>query len=208
MTKSVGGLVLAAGMSARMKKFKPLLPLGGKVMIQQTVESLLQAEIKDIVVVLGKNAAQIKEALAGYDICYATNADYETTDMLKSIQIGLALCREKEALFVLPADMPLVRAETLKAMVKRFSEKEISVLYPTYQGKRGHPPLIAKKCFAMIEGYRADGGLRAVLAEIESEADEIETSDIGCVLDADYEQDYVRLQEVLQLRQRQESNDE
>ena len=68
--------------------------------------------------------------------------------------------------------------------------------------------MIAKKCFAMIEGYRADGGLRAVLAEIESEADEIETSDIGCVLDADYEQDYVRLQEVLQLRQRQESNDE
>ena len=196
MTKSIGGLVLAAGMSSRMGKFKPLLPLGEKAIIQRTVESLLKADIEDVVVVLGKNAKQVKEALLSYDVIFAVNEDYEKTDMLTSIQIGLAHCGEKEAVFVLPADMPLVYPETLQRMKEFFCQGTFSVVYPVYKGKRGHPPLIAKKWFSKIENYSGQGGLRSVLAEAQNGIGEIETEDSGCVLDADFMHDYEKLQKV------------
>lgn len=208
MTKSIGGLVLAAGMSGRMGKFKPLLPLGEKAIIQRTVESLLEAGVEDVVVVLGKNAKQVKEALLSYDVIFAVNEDYEKTDMLTSIQIGLAHCGEKEAVFVLPADMPLVCPETLQRMKELFCQGTFSVVYPVYQGKRGHPPLIAKTWFSKIENYSGQGGLRSVLAEAQNGIGEIETEDSGCMLDADFMHDYEKLQKVWKERQSREKNDE
>ena len=51
-------LILAAGLSSRMKGFKPLLPLGDKTVLEQTISRFLDAGIdkSDILVVIGKRA--------------------------------------------------------------------------------------------------------------------------------------------------------
>lgn len=49
----IGGLILAAGLSSRMGDFKPLMPLRGKTLIENTIDSLLLCGVAPIVVVLG-----------------------------------------------------------------------------------------------------------------------------------------------------------
>ena len=53
MSRRIGGLILAAGLSSRMGDFKPLMPLRGKTLIENSIDSLLLCGVDPIVVVLG-----------------------------------------------------------------------------------------------------------------------------------------------------------
>ena len=48
MRKRIGGLILAAGCSKRMGDFKPLMPLRGKTLIENTIDSMLLCGISPI----------------------------------------------------------------------------------------------------------------------------------------------------------------
>ena len=51
--KRICALILAAGLSRRMGEFKPLLPLGGTTVIENTVEAALSGGAESTVVVTG-----------------------------------------------------------------------------------------------------------------------------------------------------------
>lgn len=59
--QNVSAIILAGGYSTRMKDFKPLLSLCGSTIIENTVNVFRNAEIKDIVVVVGYRAADMKD---------------------------------------------------------------------------------------------------------------------------------------------------
>ena len=63
-------VIAAAGLSSRMKSFKPLLPLADDTIIGTLIDTLKQAGVADIVVVIGHKAEemtayQIGRALGG-----------------------------------------------------------------------------------------------------------------------------------------------
>jgi molybdenum cofactor cytidylyltransferase len=109
---SACGLILAAGLSSRMGDFKPLMPFRGKTLIESTIDSMLAAGVKQIVIVLGYRRNEIESVLRlhyGKEIIYASNPHYETTDMLTSIKYGLRSMPHCKAFFLLPGDMPVVK---------------------------------------------------------------------------------------------------
>ena len=53
MEERICGLIVAAGLSSRMGCFKPLLPLRGKTVIENTIDSMLLCGISPVVIVLG-----------------------------------------------------------------------------------------------------------------------------------------------------------
>ena len=55
----ITAVVLSAGLSSRMGDFKPLLPLGGKRVIEQLLSSIKGAGMGDILVVLGHRARML-----------------------------------------------------------------------------------------------------------------------------------------------------
>ena len=55
MSRRIGGLILAAGLSSRMGDFRPLMPLRGKVLIENTIDSLLLCGAAPNVEVLASN---------------------------------------------------------------------------------------------------------------------------------------------------------
>ena len=63
MRKRIGGLILAAGCSKRMGDFKPLMPLRGKTLIENTIDSMLLCGISPITVVLGHRGRDIEAIL-------------------------------------------------------------------------------------------------------------------------------------------------
>ncbi|MGB8510146.1 MAG: NTP transferase domain-containing protein, partial [Pyrinomonadaceae bacterium] len=61
---AVAAIILAAGRSRRMGAFKPLLPFGGRTVVEACIENLRAAGVAEIVVVLGHRAAELRVLLS------------------------------------------------------------------------------------------------------------------------------------------------
>jgi putative nucleotidyltransferase with HDIG domain len=190
----LAALILAAGYSSRMGRFKPLLSLGGKSAIEWAIAGFQDAGIPRISVVTGHEADAIESMLRGTGIGVVHNPSYDK-GMYSSVQAGLAsLSAGVQACFLLPVDIPLVRASTIDALASRYESKPAAVIYPNFHGQRGHPPLIARDLFADVLSGNGDGGLRAFLQR--HSADEVAVADEGILLDMDTPEDYARLAEL------------
>jgi molybdenum cofactor cytidylyltransferase len=56
---NIAAIILAAGLSSRLGAFKPLLTLRGRLIIEVVINLFREAEISDIVVVVGYEAERI-----------------------------------------------------------------------------------------------------------------------------------------------------
>jgi CTP:molybdopterin cytidylyltransferase MocA len=183
-------LILAAGYSSRMGDFKPLLPLGGKRAIEWAVEAFRTAGIADIGVVTGHRAAELEPELRRLQAAPLRNPAYDT-GMYSSIRAGIgSLAPEVDACFLLPVDIPLVRPATVAALAERYDGRA-PVVYPTFRGQRGHPPLIGRQLFAEITAGDGEGGLRTVLQRHPAQA--VPVPDQTILLDMDTPEDYRQL---------------
>ena len=187
-----GAVIPAAGMSSRMKSFKPLLPFRDSTVIECTVEAVLRV-VSRAVVVLGNQADAVERVLKirfGDRLTIVRNPDYRTTDMLRSVQIGLDALQECDAFFLLPGDMPAVGSDTLKTLMQAFDGRHM-VIFPTCNHRKGHPPLIHSSLISAIRNYRGEGGLRAVFRDVPQLS--IELSDMGITADLDTPKDYAEI---------------
>ena len=192
-TSSVCGLILAAGLSSRMGDFKPLMPFKGKALIESTIDSMLAAGVKQIVIVLGYRGNDIESILRlhyGKEIIYTRNPHYETTDMLTSIKYGLRAMPRCKAFFLLPGDMPVVKKSTFLKLLKARPAGRPSVLFPTLGEYRKHPPLIDYRFRDIILEFEGEGGLRQIWKQQEASIIQVPVDDDGVWVDLDTREDY------------------
>ena len=195
----IGALITAAGMSVRMGDFKPLLPFKGKTVIENTVETVLNTGSEHAVVVTGYRAEEIERVLEktfGKRVIFARNRDYAATDMLHSIRTGLKALPECDMFFLLPGDMPAVKTETLKTLIRRAEadkDRIPEVIFPEFKGRRSHPPLISAKLLPEILSFEGEGGLRGLWRTHEDGLVTVPVEDEGVGIDLDTPKDYDKL---------------
>lgn len=188
------GLISAAGLSSRMGVFKPLLDLEGKPLICRTVESLLDGGAEQVIVVTGRNSERIEDALSIYpQVKIIYNAEYAQTAMYDSVRIGLKQIDSCDAILFLPADVPAVRPETIRLLIEEWISRKTDVLYPLYQDKHWHPPVIAGHLLPALINYNGEYGLRGALESLCVSVAEKQVYDRACTMDADYIEDYQAL---------------
>jgi putative nucleotidyltransferase with HDIG domain len=186
----LAAIILSAGFSSRMEKFKPLLPLGSDTAIEHAVRCFWQADIRDIQVVTGYRGKELSEAVIPMGVKVVQNDRFEE-GMYSSVQAGVrALGPDVEAFFLLPVDTPLVQTSTIKAMADAYHACGKGILYPTFHGKRGHPPLIAASYVEEILNDNAPDGLRGLLSRYDDDAAEMAVADEAVLLDMDVPADY------------------
>jgi len=117
-------IILAAGKGTRMDSDLPKVchAVGGRAMVCAVVDACREAGCGRVVVVVGYKQELVREALAGYD-------GVEFAEQLEQHGTGHAVLCARDAvsdevasgseLFVLAGDGPLIRAETLRAMLER-----------------------------------------------------------------------------------------
>ena len=98
-----------------------------------------------------------------------------------SIATGVAATRHAPGWLILPADLPLVRPESLRAVAQALAQ-HVTVA-PTVQGQRGHPVGLQALCRDELLALRGDQGARVVLQRHAPHLLALE--DVGCVLDVD-----------------------
>jgi putative nucleotidyltransferase with HDIG domain len=187
-------IVLAGGLSTRMQQFKPLLPLGEETATDHVIDAFLSAGV-DVSLVAGYRHDDIIAGIKKRDIDIIYNPDYEK-GMFSSIQAGIRQLRpEYQGFFILPVDIPLVRPATIKRLMEAAVKNPDKIIYPTFAGKRGHPPLIPTTLIPTIMGWDKNGGLKAVLDSQERLALEVPVADSYILLDIDTPEDYKFLSE-------------
>ena len=200
MAKFVSALVLAAGTASRMGTPKQLVRLGEKTLIEHTLGQVRAAwGIGEVVVVLGAAAEEIRPLVG--DVAGTTVVVNEAyaEGMGRSLQCGLkALDGRADAVLVVLADMPLVRAETLDQMIAEYEAHGPQILIPTYRGFRGNPVLLDRTVFPEMAGLKGDTGCRAIFGDHLENIRKVAVEDAGILLDADRPRDVNLLREIFE----------
>ncbi len=193
-------IIIAAGYSSRMKDFKPLLKFGEYTAIEFLVNTYLQCEIKDIIVVVGYKADEIIKNLSHLKVKWIINQNYDK-GMYSSIKSGVREINENSTGFFLnPVDIPIVKINTIESLKIEYLKKEKDIIYPLFNGKKGHPPLISTKYDKYILKDESAQGLRNLLDFYKENARGVSVIDWGIVNDMDTKQDYNKLKEYYDLR--------
>lgn len=191
-------IILAAGFSSRMGKFKPLIRIGRKSFVEHAIALFRTSGIEEIVTVVGHRAKVLLPVVQTAASRCVINANY-TNGMYSSIQTGLkALKHPGDAFFLLPVDIPLVRPATIRQLAAGFDQHRAPlVCYPLFQSQRGHPPLINSQLIDALLRHDGRGGLREFLRGYENQAISIPVEDPFIRLDADTPQDLLGLKKMM-----------
>ena len=193
----ITAIILAAGYSERMKQYKPLLDLGGRPVIERVISAFMGAGIAHIHVVAGYCKEKLIQALAGLSVRIIINDRY-AAGMFSSVQAGVkSLDSSSEAFFLMPADVPLVRPETIRYMVDVYSRRRGKILIPVFGSRRGHPPLVAGRFAGPIIDYDGENGLSGVFGLYNADIVTLPVPDSNILLDMDTPEDYASLRERL-----------
>lgn len=187
-----GVVILAGGYSSRMNGFKPLMQLGGKSLLERTVRLFKGADVAKIVVVTGHRRSEVKAEAVRLGVTSVYNKKYDA-GMYSSVCAGVREMKKMDNFFLLPVDIPLVRSVTICSLLKK--NVRGGVVYPTYRGERGHPPLISARLIPAILDFDGDGGLKTLLEKYPGY--DLAVWDEGILRDADTEDDFARMQERL-----------
>jgi bifunctional UDP-N-acetylglucosamine pyrophosphorylase/glucosamine-1-phosphate N-acetyltransferase len=111
-------IVLAAGQGMRMQSDLPKVmhPLAGWPMVRYVVEAARGLEPASLAVVVGYGADLVRQAL-GSEVVYVTQEDQLGTGHAVQ-QVQQAVAGQADTVLVLYGDTPLLRPETLRAMVE------------------------------------------------------------------------------------------
>lgn len=189
--KYITAIILAAGYSSRMGDFKPLMKLGPYRTIEHAVRCFFHAGVYDVRVVAGFRSERIEQVLRPLGVRIVYNQDFDK-GMYSSVQAGLRTLEPfVQAFFTLPVDHPLVAPATIKKMLEGCRQNLHSIIYPVFNGRRGHPPLISTKHKDDIINGSYPDGLQGFLAKHEREAYKMKVRDKAVLLDMDTPQDYL-----------------
>ena len=176
-------IVLAAGLSSRMGRFKLTLPWGDRTVIGQVVATLEAAGVAEVAVVTGHRANEVATALAGTSAYHVHNPDYAAGEMLSSIQAGLRVVADRQGLKPPPqagesrlkpaesapavllclGDQPQMQTATVQAVLAAAeADGWDRIVIPSYRMRAGHPILLPNWLWPEILG--CTGMLRDAMA--------------------------------------------
>ena len=204
----ISAIVLAAGESKRMgRPNKLLLPFDGKALVAHLVDAILASNVRETLVILGYEAAFVKNALRSRKVRFVENQHY-LQGMTTSIQAGVReVDAESNGIMVCLSDLPLVQTEELNRLILEFEEASVTnrkqIVLPSYQGHRGNPVIFSVYYKSRILKHREENGCRGLIRQYKDQVQAVEMPTSHVLTDIDTKTDY----EILVSGNRQEHNE-
>lgn len=188
----IAGLILAAGESSRMGKDKALLRYRGRSFLEKIVESVQEAGLLQIAVVLGHHATEIQAATNLEGVQVVVNPAYRL-GQTSSLQAGLRALEatNSAAILLCLVDHPAVSPEIIQQLCLCFRESDASVVVPVFEHRRGHPVIIGRSLFPALLDLKPGEGANEVIRK--SPTFLLQMNDAAVLLDIDRPEDYALL---------------
>jgi molybdenum cofactor cytidylyltransferase len=156
-------IVLAAGRGTRFGGGKLTALVHGEPVIRRTVRSIQEGGVRDVIVVLGHDAENVRNALADLPVRFAGNERFEE-GMGSSVAAGIAaLGAEAAAVMVALGDQPLDPA-IVTGLLDAASTAVTPIVRPIYAGTPGNPVLFRAALFSALLRLTGDEGARQLIA--------------------------------------------
>lgn len=193
MTGRLPAIVLAAGASTRMGAPKALLEVGvsGQSFVERIVATLTDAGVGPVVVVTRDGLAADIAARCG-SARVVVNPDPDR-GQLSSLLTGLDEIGAAAAVLVTLVDLPLVRADTVRALGGAWRASRAPLVRPVSRGRHGHPVVFGAELIAALGSADPRTGAKPVVRLFLDRAVDVPVDDEGAFADVDTPEDYARL---------------
>lgn len=186
----INAIVLAAGLSERMGKPKPLLKFNDTTFLGQIISVLKSSDADGITVVLGAEAETIQNSIDFSGTNIVINKDYQKGQLSSLIAAIVQTPQETEAILLCLVDNPFITKEVVNKVVSRFKETNNPIIVPVFNKERGHPTLFSRSLFNELLNAPEDKGARHVLYSNEDKVLEVEVAESGILTGIDTPEDY------------------
>lgn len=165
--KSTAGVVLAAGTSSRFGEPKQLLKLGGKSVLEWTLNACTGSKLERIYLILGYQHQQMLKALSEKiqhpRLNVIVNRKY-FKGQSTSLRAGIIEIRDSfpSVMFIL-GDQPFVDSLTLNHLLDCFWASEKNICVPFLKKQRGNPVIFSAIYYNKICRIRGDVGARSII---------------------------------------------
>jgi molybdenum cofactor cytidylyltransferase len=102
-----------------------------------------------------------------------------------------------EAVLVTLVDVPLVSADTVRALMRAWRETGAPIVRPARGDEHGHPVLFERRLFAELRATDREAGAKPVVRAHARELLNLPVTDVGAFLDLDEPADYERARRLL-----------
>ncbi|MEN8185317.1 MAG: nucleotidyltransferase family protein [Myxococcota bacterium] len=159
----VAALLLAAGGSRRMGRLKQLLRFEGSSLVRRAARAALDSRCAELVVVVGADARDVRETLAGLPLRIVSNPDWQE-GIASSLRAGIdSLDDDVDGVLVLLADQIRVDASLIDALLATWEDSGLGMAACQYPGGPGPPALFARRHFEALGALSGDRGAKGLL---------------------------------------------
>ena len=176
-------IILSAGFSKRFGSPKALAKLNGGTIIEHLQQLLVATQVHEIKIVLGAQADQIKPYILNHKkVKFVYNKDYKF-GQTSSFKAGLKhIPKDCKGILLLPVDYPLIKKETIDYLINIFIEKEPTVLIPTFNNIKGHPPIFHARIKKDLEAIDNSQGLNTMAHRYDNNTINLPVEDMGVII--------------------------
>ncbi len=199
MAQNLSVIVLAAGLSSRMGvENKLLLSFQSKTILETTISNILEANIGEVIVVVGHEAERLKAVLKSRfpDIKIVENPYFEK-GMTTSIQTGIRAAKNTEGYAICLTDMVLIQPYEYRLLAQQFldfyKQDEKVIIQPIFKEKRGNPVIFSHFYKKSILETIDTEGCRSVVQAYKKHVKLVEMPTNHVLQDVDFKEDYERM---------------
>ena len=148
------------------RPYPGVAPIGGKPMLQHAIDAAAQTDPAAIHVVVGHGAEQVKAGVSHPNLQWALQAEQKGTG--HAVAQGLAAVAEDATVLITYGDVPLVRPETLQAMVARCRDTLV-LLTATLDNPTGYGRIIRN----------TDGAVQAIVEQKDASPEQLAVREVN-----------------------------
>jgi len=158
----ISGIVLAAGTGSRFGGTKQLAEVDGKPLVRHAIDALRQAEVGELIVVVGHDAAAVR-VVVPEAVLLVENPVYRDGQATSLAAALHAVADDSEAAVILLADQPGVTPEDIASLIAGFRVTRSQIVRLVYTDGPG-PALLSREIYAEAGHLHGDAGARVLMA--------------------------------------------
>lgn len=124
-----------------------------------------------------------------------------TAGMGESIAMGVRATANAAGWLILPGDLPLIRASTIRQVAQALVENPIVV--PHWRSRRGHPVGFQRSYFPELAALQGDTGASSIVraSRLQGRVLDLPVEDVSTIIDVDTSEDLALARHLLQIGQ-------
>lgn len=156
----IGGVVMAAGNGRRFGRNKLEAVFGGKTLLRRALEAVPADRLDTVAVVTQYDGAAALAAEFGFHVLRNSRPQ---DGLSRTVRLGTESLADCDAILFQVADQPLLRRETVAALIDFYAQQPDCIAALSDGHRRGNPCIFPRRFFPALTALTGDEGGSAII---------------------------------------------